>query len=135
MNRVIIGVLALAILFTGLYGVSKTKDLAQKESMPVVSVVEKNGFMTLDIKDRADNTTVIAKVVPNDKAKLKINNGDFVVQNMFDEKDVIVLDKEYKKSLKQGDVVLVTFNQDIVEKVEKNKYNVENKIIGQEIAY
>ena len=93
-----------------------------------VDVVDKAGFMTLDINEEPNNTTVVAYV---DKVD---NTGAFTV-NVFDNNDKIDLDMgDYSKWLKKGDVVLITFTHDYVTNVKLNDLNIEGKVMGQSIV-
>lgn len=92
----------------------------------IVKVKKAHGFIVLDQKEKANRTTVVAKIT-------KVNSRYTFVTNIFNNKDTIVLDKNDAKGLKVGGIVLVTFNQDDVEKVKKNTLNIENKVIGQKI--
>lgn len=91
----------------------------------------KNSFIVLNQKEKKNRTTIVTKAVTPKSVGLKVRKGELVVQNVFDYADFTVLTKKQAKGLKVGNIINVTYNQDHIEKVVKNKFNVENKVIGQ----
>jgi hypothetical protein len=105
----------------------------ESKSAPSVSIIEKNGFLVLDNKDKENESTIICKAKQNEEFGIKNVKGELSCQNLFDYADFTVLTKQEAKGFKVGDILQVTFKGDNVEKVVKNTANVENKVTGQKL--
>jgi hypothetical protein len=91
-----------------------------------VNVVKEHGYMVLDNNDSKDETTIVATITDDSDVD---KDGYIEATNVFDKKDTVAIGKGFAK----GEVVLITFNQDTVEKIELNKLNIGGKVEGQKI--
>ena len=97
----------------------------------IVDVKDSNGFIVLDQKEKANHTTIVAKAVSADDFGFEMEDGEVIVQNVFDYADFVVLTKEEAKGVEIGSIQLVTFDGDNVKEVKKNDLFVANKVFGQ----
>lgn len=93
----------------------------------IVKIKDKYGFKVLDIKQGKYDSTVVSMVVDNDEDK----DGIVYTVNMFDKKDKMGIESNGK--YKKGDIVLISYHEDQIVKVEKNKLKITNKIDGQKV--
>lgn len=93
-----------------------------------VGIVEQNGFMVLDVVQKSNHSTIVAKVI-----EMSDSQGDMVAMNIYDSDDIIFLEKEFSKGVGLGDVILITFNHDSVVKVTKNSMRVGERVKGQTV--
>lgn len=91
----------------------------------VTKVKNLHGFMVLDQAEKENGSTIAVRVESAD-------NDYFYATNIFDITDNLVIDKV--GTFKIGDILLVTFSHDDVEKVVKNTKNIENIVIGQKVV-
>lgn len=113
--------LCLVSLVVGLTIYSVGKNLRDTKD---VGVVKEKGFMVL--KDNSeDESTIVAKITDED------SDGDGYVNatNVYDKNDTIAIGKGFGK----GELVLITFNNDDVVKVELNELVIGDKVKGQKI--
>lgn len=97
-------------------------------------IVTENGYKVLEDSD-PERSTIVCTLEPYTGAEARAE--EFACQNLFDQNDYVVIDEdaEFYEGVKFGDIVLLTFNGDFVEKIVKNTLNIENRVIGQEIKY
>jgi hypothetical protein len=123
MKKLILSVGVLLLLAVGVLGFNKSEP---------IKVVKEHGFMVLKDNDKEKSTIVIKVTDPHEKGTF----GENVIgYNIYDKSDVVTLERNEvkEKKIKKGDVLLVTFDGDWVEKAVKNKYNVGNKVEGQKV--
>jgi ribosomal protein S4E len=100
----------------------------QIEIIEIIEIVDKQGFKVLDIKEEENQSTIVAQVEAFD-----LSNGGVTAVNLFDSDDVVFLSSENSVGYQLGDLILITFENEKVIKVRKNKYNISTRIKGQEI--
>lgn len=98
-----------------------------------VEVMNANGLIILDQEEKENRTTIVAKAVPADDFGFEMEDGEVIVQNVFDYTDFVILTPRQAKNVKLGGIYLVTFNHDDVEIVKENNLVIANKVFGQEI--
>lgn len=76
--------------------------------------------IVLKQKEKEGHTTIIASVQDNDND----NDGYIIVKNLYDKNDNVAIEKE---NYKKGDILLITFNGDLVSLVKKNNLNIGGK--------
>lgn len=99
-----------------------TNEAPQPEQKQSVGVIEQNGFKVLDIKQKENRTTIACQARSNKDFGFTEADGELTCLNIYDDADLAVLSPEQAKGFEIGDLLLVTFNGDNVEKVEKNTY-------------
>lgn len=126
MKKLTVGILGMVAILISAFGLvlTITHDEVDAKSKVMGIMLDDVGYVVLD----TDGNVVACKV------KTVFKNGDATCTNVFDSKDTIYLDKtNYKNPMKEGDILRVEFEGDIVVKVVKNKRNIANKYIGQKL--
>lgn len=116
-------ILTLGMMVAFMFGFAMQADASTDH----VHVVKKADFMTLDLKEEPNHTTIVGYTY-------SVGNGEAEVENIFDYTDNVYLEGEFAQDLTVGDIVLITFYKDDVHEVKLNDLNIENKVIGQRLA-
>lgn len=101
------------------------ENTSVSQETKVTKIKNQNGFMVLDQKEQKNHSTVAVIVVDYDFDYL-------YAVNVFDVTDTIVLDRQ--SDFVQDDILLVTFEQDDIAKVERNTKVIENIVFGNSIV-
>jgi hypothetical protein len=117
MNKFIL-VMLLVVTVAWAFGVA---NMNKKVGVKIV-----HDHTVLDQKEKVGRTTIVAKVEDNDGDK----DGYVMARNLFDYNDNVSIDRD---NYKKGDVLLVTFNGDVVENVKENDLSVVRDVHFQNI--
>jgi len=119
MKRFLMGLAVGVMVIAGAVGC--TNETPQEKQH--VDVIEKNGFKVLDVKQKENRISIACAVKSNkDFGFTGSEKGELTCQNIYDDTDLTVLTPEQAKGFEIGDLVVVTYKGDWVEKVEKNTY-------------
>lgn len=126
-NRMKTGIAVLALILANVLIVALI-NLPKINASMTSNIVEENGYMVIE-----DNVDDISTIVCGNN---EVTDDGYFCSNLFDSKDVVFLsNSDVNHELFVSNIMLVTFNEDIVIEVKLNHLKIADKISGQFLVH